>query len=339
MPALELARGYYTDVVRPLLDERFPGVPHAAALIGSGSEILGYDTVRSTDHDWGPRLRLFVPFSAAAVDEMLDELLPDTWAGYPTRFPVTIEDDQVARHRVEVAELGEWLTGWLGFDPRSGVTTADWLATPTQQLLEVTAGAVYHDGTGELTAARQALAWYPDELWRYVLACQWQRIAQEEAFPGRCAEVGDDLGSRVVAGRLARDIMRLCLLMERRYPPYSKWLGTAFARLPGIGDLPAHLTGAMSAVDWPAREDHLVAAYRAIASRHNELGLTEPLSTDVRGYFDRPIRVLGCGRFGRALWDPETSVLPVTGGIDQFVDGVAALADNDITRAIVAAIT
>jgi hypothetical protein len=339
MPALELARGYYTDLVRPLLAERFPGLPHTAALIGYGSEILGYDTARSTDHNWGPRLQLFVPGDAPGISAALDELLPDTWAGYPTRFTVTLETDQVARHRIEVARLGDWLTGWLGFDPRAGVTTTDWLATPTQRLLEVTAGAVYHDPVGELTAARDSLAWYPDDLWRFVLACQWQRIGQEEAFPGRCAEVGDDIGSRVVAARLARDIMRLCLLMSRRYPPYSKWLGTAFAQLPGIGDLPQLLAGAVSAVSWADREDHLVAAYRAIAVRHNELGLTDSLSAQTRGYFDRPIRVLGCGRFVRALLstisDPEIGALPLTGAVDQFLDSVEVLGDNDKTRAIV----
>ena len=66
-----------------------------------------------------------------------------------------------------------------------------------------------------------------------MLACQWSRIAEEEAFPGRCAEAGDELGSAVVTARLARDLMGLWLLMSRRYPPYSKWLGSAFARVPG----------------------------------------------------------------------------------------------------------
>ena len=32
------------------------------------------------------------------------------------------------------------------------------------------------------------------ELWLYRLACQWKRISQEEAFMGRCADVGDELG-------------------------------------------------------------------------------------------------------------------------------------------------
>jgi hypothetical protein len=30
--------------VRPLMDRHYPGLPHAAALIGPGSEVLGFDT-------------------------------------------------------------------------------------------------------------------------------------------------------------------------------------------------------------------------------------------------------------------------------------------------------
>jgi hypothetical protein len=32
LPGLELAGAYYAEVVRPLLDEAFGGLPHAAAL-------------------------------------------------------------------------------------------------------------------------------------------------------------------------------------------------------------------------------------------------------------------------------------------------------------------
>jgi len=31
VPGLELARAYYAEVVRPMLEEAFPGLPHAAA--------------------------------------------------------------------------------------------------------------------------------------------------------------------------------------------------------------------------------------------------------------------------------------------------------------------
>lgn len=60
LPGLKLSRALYTDAVAPLLSEALPGLPHAAALLGPGSEVLGLDTGRSTDHGWGPRLQLLV---------------------------------------------------------------------------------------------------------------------------------------------------------------------------------------------------------------------------------------------------------------------------------------
>ena len=72
---------------------------------------------------------------------------------------------------MEIFGLGGWL-GWrLRFDPRGGVSVRDWLAAPWQRLAEVTAGAVFHDGPGELTRARTALSWHPPGVWRYVLSC------------------------------------------------------------------------------------------------------------------------------------------------------------------------
>ena len=215
-------------------------------------------------------------------------------------FPASQDPAGAPRHWVEISALQPFLKQLLGFDPTTQPAgVADWLATPTQRLAEVTGGAVYHDGPGQLTLARARLAWYPDQVWRYVLACQWQRIAQEEAFPGRCAEAGDELGAAVVAARLARDLMRLCLLMRRRYPPYSKWLGSAFARLPEAAAIGPALTAALAATDAGARERGLCRAYELAAARHNELGLTDPVDPRTRPYYDRPFQVLDAGRLHR----------------------------------------
>jgi hypothetical protein len=178
-------------------------------------------------------------------------------------------------------------------------------------------------------------------VWRYLLACQWQRIDQEEPFPGRCAEVGDELGSAVVTARLARDLMRLCLLMHRRYPPYSKWLGTAFTRLPGNAVLVADLTAAISANGYKERERHLTRAYQAAAELHNRLGLSTPLDTRTRLFHDRPFQVIGGAGFAAALRetiaDPRIKRLPLVGAVDQFIDSTDATGDLRLLRACTAA--
>src|SRR5690242_8168647 len=130
---VRLAGEFFAEVVRPLLEAEFPGLEYAAALIGAGSEVLGFDSARSSDHDWGPRLLVFLEDEEAerlgvAVDGMLRRRLPEVFGGYPVAFGVTRDSDSGISHRVEVFGLGDWLAGQLGFDPRGGVTVPDWLA-------------------------------------------------------------------------------------------------------------------------------------------------------------------------------------------------------------------
>jgi hypothetical protein len=327
LPGLELSQLFYTEVVAPILAQALDEVPYSAALIGWGSEVQGFDTVRSTDHAWGPRLQLFLggdDFHTRVdeLDALLDRELPVEFRGYPVRF--AFPSGAPARHWVDVTDLRGFFTDQLGADPGSGLPISAWLTVPTQVLRELTGGAVFHDGLGLLAPYRRRLAWFPDDVWRYVLACQWMRLSQEEPFVGRCGEVGDDLGSAVVAARQVRDLMKLCLLMDRVYPPYSKWLGTAFAALPCARALTPLLSGALAARSWQAREQHLSPAYEIAAGLHNELGLTEPLEVTVRYFHDRPFRVLDAYRFTDALVatisDPAVRALPPVGAIDQYVD-------------------
>ena len=291
------------------------------------------------------RLQLFLhrtdlPAHAKKINDVLAAWLPATFCGYPTNLaPVgdhgtrrMRRTDGRIRHGVVVADLGDWLSAHLGFNPLTGITTFDWLATPTQALAEVTAGAVFHDGLGQLQPVRRLLGWYPDDLRSNLLACQWQRLSQEEAFVGRCGEAGDELGSALITARLARELMRLCLLMARRYPPYSMWLGSAFAQLPCAPQLTPILTAAVTATTWPGREGHLAAAYETVAALHNTLGLTPPTDPRTRRFHDRPFRVLHAERLAvelfASLTDDAVRALPPIGSIDQYVDSTDVLCDR-----------
>jgi hypothetical protein len=272
----------------------------------------------------------------AEVASDVEAALPATFMGWPTRYGW---DAVPVQSHVVVCELSAWLREHIGLDPREGMTTIDWLATPQQLFLQVTAGRVLHDATGELAAVRSHLAWYPEEVWLWLLACQWRRLDQEEPFVGRTAEVGDELGSRILTARLARDLVRLCLLLERRYAPYSKWLGSAFSQVDIATTLGPVLQAALAADALRAREDALMEAFEIVARRHNDAGITRPVAPEVRRFHGRPFRVIGSSRFVDAcidaMGDNDLRGVPLVGGIDQIVDSVDVLSHPQRARRLI----
>jgi len=225
--------------------------------------------------------------------------------------------------------------------PGSGPTLRDWLSIPEQELRTLTKGAVYHDGLGVLEPLRRSLAYYPHDVWLYLLSAGWQRIGQEEAFVGRAGSVGDEVGSVVIAARLVRDAMRLALLMDRQYAPYSKWFGSAFAQLSCAPSLTPIFEQALRAEGWQERQEHLASAYEILARMHNALGVIEPVAAQGRRFYERPFRVIGGEDIALKLWDAiqdeQVRALPYgVGKVDQFVDSTDVLSHDRRCRAIMA---
>ena len=54
-PGMALAKAYWQELVKPMIDERYASVKHriAAGLVGHGSECYGFDDALSRDHDFG----------------------------------------------------------------------------------------------------------------------------------------------------------------------------------------------------------------------------------------------------------------------------------------------
>jgi hypothetical protein len=349
---MELSERFYLDAVRPLLVHSLGDLPHAAALLGNGSEVLGYDDAMSTDHHWGPRVMLFVrpehyARTAETLIPLLAERLPRRFGGYPTNFsPPDPNDHGVQRledagegpinHRVEVLTAAGFVRQQLNFDLAQTLEPVDWLTFPEQRLLSITAGAVFCDEIG-LEQVRAQFSYYPHDVWLYLLAAAWARIGQEEHLMGRAGYAGDELGAGLIAGRLVRDVMRLCFLLERTYAPYAKWFGTAFRRLPCGADLVPILQGVLAGTTWQARERWLCEAYAYVARLHRQLDITPALPQEPRQFFGRPFRVMALHGYADSLRariaDPQVRALAETrliGSIDLFSDNVDLLEDNEL---------
>jgi len=346
VPGLKLCKLFYKQEVKPILDKDFPKLRYSAAIIGWGSEVLGFDTPISRDHHWGPRLLLFLnekdsPKLRGPISEALSDQLPCEFMGYSTnysepepngvRHPVKITRGRI-NHMVNIYTVRPFFKARLGFDPHEEPSALDWLSFPQQRLLELTSGEVYHDGLGELEKIRTKLEYYPRDVWLYMLAAQWTRSSQEEAFVGRTGHVGDELGSQIVAARLVREMIKLAFLMERRYAPYSKWLGSAFQRLTIAKTLSPLLRQVWLAKTWKTRDRAIAKAYSVVAQQHNALKITKPLATNTTNYYSRPYSVIHGDRFAeaikQAIKDPQIKRIKTdVGSIDQFTDSTNVVED------------
>ncbi|MFC1736387.1 DUF4037 domain-containing protein [Candidatus Hydrogenedentota bacterium] len=355
---LDLAAAFFQEAVSPILERHMPDIEYTAALIGSGSEVLGFDDSMSRDHHWGPRVMLFLrqpvlKTREGEISELLAENLPRVFRGYPTNWNEPDPKDTGSQHlsnveegpinhRVEMFTVGGFFDEYMGIDVGKPLGAADWLTLPWQKLRSICAGRIFRDDL-DLAAICENLSWYPDDVWLYLLASCWSRIGEEEHLMGRAGLVGSEIGSSIIASRLVRDIMRLAFLMERIYPPYPKWFGKAFAELECAATLQPILGDVLNAPSWKERDAALTPAYRHIAEMHNALGITSSLSSEPYSFWGRPFTVIHGDRFADALRNviQDQAVKSIAerrliGNIDLVSDNTDLLEDPTRRQALLA---
>lgn len=351
IPGLKLSELFYTEAAKPILEKFFPLIPHSAALIGWGSEVLGYDDVQSSDHHWGPRFLLFLSPEhyqehKSAIGEALSDNLPHRFRGYVTSFgdpdeigvrlPKETEAGPV-NHMIAIETIENFFGWYLGCNPYHSLTAADWLSFSEHKLLAVTSGQVFHDGLGELEEIRRKFQYYPRDVWLYQLVAQWIKIFEEREFVSRCGDVGDELGSMVIAARQVKNLMRLCFLIERKYAPYSKWFGTAFSNLHCGPELSPIFKDVLLSTTWKEREGHVARAYAVIARLHNALQITRPIPEELSRYGGRPYFVIDppnvVDDIVVSVTDVEVKAIKhLLGSVNQFVDSTNEVARIPLSR-------
>jgi uncharacterized protein DUF4037 len=316
IPGLDLNERFFHEVVRPILSTSFPTLSYSAGLIGPGSEVLGFDTPMSMDHDWGLQFFIFVSEGDAencqAIGNVLSHQLPREFLGFPVsltdggpprrrKFDVLGQMDGHADHNVVPLTVRQFSRMQLGWDPETPLDATGWLSIPGYKIGEVVAGRIFCDDTEELARFRGNLEWYPRDVWRYFLARGWHRIGELEHLMPRAGFVGDELGASLIASMLVREAMSLCFLMEKNYAPYAKWFGSAFRRLKCGQDVMPQLRKVQMVETWQEKHEILLLVYAYLANMHNRLELTTTRSCEATPFHDRPWRVIHGDVFSEAL--------------------------------------
>ncbi|CAF0994880.1 unnamed protein product [Adineta steineri] len=350
---LDLCERFFFDIVKPLLDEYYPSLEYVACRLGPGSDVLNFDTIQSRDHDWGPKLDIFLE-NEQHIDELnlffMQNLRDKTICGYSTQFQAFNEQDKQITlinvsnnqdntcHGLRIMTMKQFFIDYLNWIIDSGEPTyQDWLTFPSQHLLTIAQGRVFHESNNiKINHIRSQLAYYPKDIWLYLIGCCWQRIGQEEHLMGRAGQVNDELGSSLIANRLIRDIMRLIFLLEKQFYPYAKWFGSAFRQCTTYGSqFEPILRQIQLATNWKERESHLSIAYQQLAVITKEKlfptiessKITIPI--EITQFHDRPFQVINGGMIADIIFtqieDNHIRQLPKIGSIDLFIDNTDAM--------------
>ena len=237
MKGLDIARSYFEEFGRPMLEEKFPDLlPElAAGLVGEGSECSRFDDEVSRDHDFEPGFCLFLP-GEDVIDRRSAFLLERAYAALPREFMGLRRSlmQPVGGARRGVIRITDFLTAKTG-TPDGRLTPEQWLALPEQSLAECVNGEIFFDNTGEITAARGRLAYYPEDVRRKKLAGSLLVMAQAGLYNySRCLSHGETAAAQTAVFEFVSAAMKVIFLLNRQYMPYYKWSFRALRALPEL---------------------------------------------------------------------------------------------------------
>jgi hypothetical protein len=155
MKGLELARRFFTEAALPAFKEKAAERLGSMAfgLAGAGSECYGFDDEISRDHDWGPRLCIWIPEEFCREEgeklQRIYEQLDPVFHGYG---PVRRVDTR-QRHD-GILSIARFFRSHLG-TARAPETLRDWLLLPEEGLSLCTNGEVFQDPLGSFTCMRR----------------------------------------------------------------------------------------------------------------------------------------------------------------------------------------
>lgn len=237
MNGLELCREYYKEICRPAIKDSFPGdiSKMAFGLVGDGSECYGFDDEISQDHDFGPRIMIWLtPENFDEFGEKLQKFvlnLPRKFSGYNG-----VNTSKYGEGREGVFTIPGFYKRFIGID-RLPATMKEWRALPETNLSIATNGEVFSDYPGEFSKFRNALLrGYPEELKLKMMAARCMKMAQSGQYNyARCLKRGEFVAAQMAASEFIDSTISLIYLVNNRYKPFYKWMHRGLRELPVLG--------------------------------------------------------------------------------------------------------
>lgn len=262
MKGLELSRRYYEEICRPAVEKYFAAhiEKMAFGLVGDVSECYGFDDEISRDHDFGPRIMVWLnsdDFSdhGLKLKEFLKKL-PANFRGYDG-----VNTSQYGNDREGVFTITGFYKRFTGLE-HIPTTIHEWRLIPETNLSIATNGEVFNDPPGEFSRYRKhLLEGYPEDVRLKMMSARCMKIAQSGQYNyPRSLRRKEFVAAQMALSEFIDSAISMIYLLNNRYKPFYKWMHKGLKNLPLLGEEAYHLFSNISSAtgyydNIPAIED------------------------------------------------------------------------------------
>ncbi len=240
MKGLELAREYYKEFGKPMLESEFADILPLLAIgnVGGGSDRFGFDDEISEDHDWEPGFCIFIP-GEDIIDRKTEFRLERAYAKLPKEFKGYKRQliSPVGGTRNGVIRTADFYSEHTG-TPDGMLSETAWLQIPDYALAEATNGEIYADSYGGFSEIRKRLLKMPEDVRLKRLAGNLLLMAQSGQYNFmRCIRHGEPDAAQLAACEFVNAALKVIFILNGRYMPYYKWSFRALEDLPGTDEI------------------------------------------------------------------------------------------------------
>ena len=240
------------------------------ALVGVGSECLGFDDEISEDHDFSSRCQLFLDDSDYKTYKSDLESSLKIFCKDLESLTSNLKDINV-----EIMSIPNFYKYYTLFE-NGPKTESEYRKVPMDLLCVATNGKVFLDNLGKFSEIRNRLLnFYPEDIRLKKIAFQLNKMAQSGQYNySRMIKRGDTVAANIAQGEFVKHYLEFVHLLNKKYMPFYKWSYRSACSLEILGNFTQRNLKKLSEASIYEKESLIEEICLTVVNTLNELGLS-----------------------------------------------------------------
>ena len=240
------------------------------ALVGVGSECLGFDDEISEDHDFSSRCQLFLDDSDYKTYKSDLESSLKIFCKDLESLTSNLKDVNI-----EIMPISNFYKYYTLFE-NGPKAESEYRKVPMDLLCVATNGKVFLDNLGKFSEIRNRLLnFYPEDIRLKKIAFQLNKMAQSGQYNySRMIKRGDTVAANIAQGEFVKHYLEFVHLLNKKYMPFYKWSYRSACSLEILGNFTQENLKKLSEASIYEKESIIEKICLTVVNTLNELGLS-----------------------------------------------------------------